>query len=43
MLNGLIGEADSLLKAILESMDAAFTKDVKELTSLGQKIETKCP
>lgn len=43
MLNGLIGEADSLLKAILESMDAAFTKDVRELTSTGQKLEQKCP
>jgi len=43
MLNGLIGEADSLLKAILESMDAAFTKDVKELTNTGHKIEQKCP
>lgn len=39
MLNGLIGEADSLLKAILESMDAAFTADVRELTNTGHKIE----
>jgi 23S rRNA maturation mini-RNase III len=40
MLNGLIGEADSLLKAILETLDDSFTKHVKNLTNLGQKIES---
>lgn len=43
MLNGLIGEADSLLKAILETLDDSFTKHVKNLTNLGQKIESQNP
>ena len=41
MLNGLIGEADSLLKATLEIMDDNFTRDVKKITDLGEKVETK--
>ena len=40
MLNGLIGEADSLLRAILETMDEHFTREANRLTNLGQKIET---
>jgi len=40
MLNGLIGEADSLLKAILETLDQHFTSQVRKLTNCGQKIET---
>ena len=43
MLNGLIGEADSLLKAILETTDDSFTKYVRNLTNLGQKVETANP
>lgn len=43
MLNGLIGEADSLLKAILETLDESFTKQVKEMTNLGQKLESQHP
>lgn len=43
LLNGLIGEADSLLKAILETTDDSFTKYVRNLTNLGQKIETQNP
>jgi len=39
MLNGLIGEADSLLKAVLEILDEHFTKQARKLTNLGQKIE----
>ena len=39
LLNGLIGEADSLLKAILSTMDEAFTAEAARITSLGQKIE----
>ena len=35
LLNGLIGEADSLLKAILETLDDNFTKDARRLTDLG--------
>jgi hypothetical protein len=38
-LNGLIGEADSLLKAILTTMDENFTAEARKITSLGQKIE----
>ena len=40
LLNGLVGEADSLLKAILETYDDTFTKDAMRLTSVGEKIET---
>ena len=40
MLNGLIGEADSLLKATLEVLDEHMTTQVNKLTNLGQKIET---
>lgn len=39
LLNGLIGETDSLLKAILAGMDENFTNEHKRLTGLGQKIE----
>jgi len=35
MLNGLIGEADSLLKAILETLDDHFTREANRLTNLG--------
>lgn len=40
LLNGLVGETDSLMKAILSTMDSKFTKQAARLTSLGQKIET---
>lgn len=40
LLNGLVGEADSLLQAILVTMDEQFTADARRLTSAGQKIET---
>ena len=39
LLNGLIGEADSLLKAILATMDENFTAEARRVTALGQKIE----
>lgn len=39
MLNGLIGEADSLLKATLEMLDENFSRQVNKLTNLGQKVE----
>lgn len=39
LLNGLIGETDSLLRAILATMDESFTLVAKRLTNLGQKIE----
>ena len=41
MLNGLIGEADSLLKAVLEILDEHFTKSAKECMSKEQSIGTK--
>lgn len=40
LLNGLVGETDSLMKAILSTMDSKFTKQAARLTSLGQKIES---
>lgn len=39
LLNGLIGETDSLLRAILATMDDNFTREAKKLTSAGQRIE----
>lgn len=38
-MNGLIGETDSLLKAILAGMDEKFTADAAKITKLGKKIE----
>ena len=35
LLNGLIGEADSLLKAILATMDENFTVEARRITALG--------
>jgi len=40
LTNGLIGECDSLIKAILSTMDEHFSRDVREATSLGQKAES---
>ena len=40
LLNGLIGETDSLMKAILATMDEQFTKESSKRTNLGQKIES---
>jgi len=39
LLNGLIGETDSLLRALLATMDDHFSREAKRITSLGQKIE----
>lgn len=39
MLNGLIGEADSLLKATLQIMDDEFTRKANRITSVGKKVE----
>lgn len=39
LLNGLIGETDSLIKAILSTMDESFTLYAKRMTNIGQKIE----
>jgi hypothetical protein len=39
LLNGLIGETDSLLKAILTTMDEGLVKLSQKLTSTGKKIE----
>ena len=33
LLNGLIGEADSLLKAILATMDENFTAEARRITA----------
>ena len=41
MLNGLIGEADSLLKAVLETLDIHFTQHSRKATNLGQKFENE--
>lgn len=41
LLNGLIGETDSLLKAILAGMDEKFTADASKITSLGKKVEVE--
>lgn len=40
LLNGNIGETESLLRAILTTMDDHFTREVKRVTSLGKKVET---
>ena len=40
LLNGLVGETESLLQSILVTMDERFTADAKKLTAAGQKIET---
>lgn len=39
LLNGLIGEAESLIKVVLATMDENFMKFCKEVTSSGQKID----
>lgn len=41
LLNGLIGETESLLRAILTTMDDNFDREAKRVTSLGKKIETE--
>jgi hypothetical protein len=41
LLNGLIGETDSLLKAILAGMDEKFTADAQKINQMGKKIETE--
>lgn len=41
LLNGLIGETESLLRAILATMDDHFTREAKRVTSLGKKVETE--
>jgi len=37
----LIGEADSLVKATLESLDTNFTEDAKKISGVGIKIEAR--
>lgn len=41
LLNGNIGETESLLRAILATMDDHFTREAKNVTSTGKKIETE--
>ena len=41
LLNGNIGETESLLRAILTTMDDHFEREAKRVTSLGKKIETE--
>ena len=41
LMNGLIGETDSLFKAILTTMDEGLTKLHSKLTSSGKKIEVE--
>jgi len=41
LLNGLIGETDSLLKAILAGMDEKFTSDASKITKIGKKVEVE--
>ena len=40
LLNGNIGETESLIRAILTTMDDHFKREVKRVTSLGKKVET---
>jgi hypothetical protein len=35
LMNGLIGETDSLLKGILATMDENFSEEAKKFTSIG--------
>jgi len=37
----LIGEADSLVKATLETLDTNFTEDAKQIQGVGIKIEAR--
>lgn len=41
LLNGNIGETESLLRAILTTMDDHFTREVKRVTSTGKKVENE--
>lgn len=41
LLNGLIGETDSLLRAILATMDDNFTREVERIKKSGKRVEAE--
>lgn len=41
LLNGLIGETDSLLRAILATMDDNFTREAKRVKDTGKRLEVE--
>lgn len=43
LLNGLIGETDSLIKAVLATMDENFSTNMQKFDGFGNKVEISSP